>query len=197
VPDQQAAVELPFDEDTVEIVRSARRRRTISAHRAGDRIVVQVPARMTRAEEAMWVEKMVRRVLAGERRRLRSDDDLLERARRLSATHLDGRAAPSAVRWVDNQQRRWGSCTPEDRSIRLSRRLAQMPDYVIDYVLLHELAHLVEPGHGPAFHALMASYPKLERAEGYLEAADAFTRDATPATPAPDRDHGVEDALTA
>ena len=157
----------------MEVQRSARRRRTISAHRAGDRIVVQVPARLTRAEEAMWVEKMVRRVLAGERRRMRSDDDLLARARTLSAKHLDGQATPTAVRWVDNQQRRWGSCTPEDGTIRLSRRLSAMPDYVIDYVLLHELAHLVEPGHGSAFHALMSRYPKLERAEGYLEAVDS------------------------
>ena len=164
---------VPDDLPPVEVVRSTRRRRTISAHRAGDRIVVQIPARMTRAEEAEWVEKMVRRVLAGERRRLRSDDDLLARASRLSARYLDGRAKPAAVRWVDNQQRRWGSCTPEDGSIRLSRRLAQMPDYVIDYVLLHELAHLMEPGHGPAFGALMSAYPKLERAEGYLEAVEA------------------------
>ena len=96
---------------------------------------------MTRAEEAEWVEKMVRRILAGERRRLRSDDDLLERAVRLSAAYLDGRAEPSAVRWVDNQLRRWGSCTPEDRSIRLSRRLARMPDYVIDESGLETYAH--------------------------------------------------------
>jgi len=128
---------------------------------------------MTRAEEAMWVEKMVRRVLAGERRRMRSDDDLLARARALCADYLDATATPAAVRWVDNQQRRWGSCTPEDRTIRLSRRLETMPDYVVDYVLLHELVHLVEPGHGPAFHALMSRYPKLERAEGYLEAVES------------------------
>jgi predicted metal-dependent hydrolase len=166
---------MPEEQPDVEVVRSARRRRTISAHRVGDRIVVQVPARMTRAEEAMWVDKMVRRVLAGERRRLRSDDDLLQRATALSAAYLDGRAIPAAVRWVDNQQRRWGSCTPEDGSIRLSRRLATMPDYVVDYVLLHELAHLVEPGHGPAFRALMAGYPKLDRAEGYLEGVESVT----------------------
>src|SRR3954453_4915476 len=86
VPDQNAAVEPQGD-----IVRSTRRRRTISAHRAGDRIVVQVPARMTRAEAGMGGEKMVRRLLAGERRRLRSDDDLLERARGVSAIHLEGR----------------------------------------------------------------------------------------------------------
>jgi predicted metal-dependent hydrolase len=165
----------------VEVVRSTRRRRTISAGRVGDRIVVQVPARLTRAEEAEWVDKMVRRVLASERRRLRTDDDLLARAVRLSATYLDGQANPRAVRWVDNQHHRWGSCTPEDRSIRLSRRLERMPDYVIDYVLLHELAHLIEPSHSPAFHALLAHYPKLERAEGYLEGVEATAAAGSPA----------------
>src|SRR6185503_12736987 len=86
----------------VEVMRSPRRRRTISAHRVGDRIVVQVPARMSRAEEAQWVERMTRRVLAGERKSHRSDDELLARATKLSARHLDGQAVPAAVRWVDN-----------------------------------------------------------------------------------------------
>jgi predicted metal-dependent hydrolase len=160
----------------VEVVRSTRRRRTISAYRNGDRIIVQVPARLCRAEEAQWVERMVRRVLAGERRALRSDDELLGRAQALAARHLGGRATAAAVRWVDNQESRWGSCTPEDRSIRLSRRLVGMPDYVIDYVLLHELAHLLVPGHGPDFWAELASYPRLERARGYLEGAAAAAR---------------------
>ena len=153
----------------VEVVRSARRRRTISAHRVGDRIVVQVPARMTRAEEAQWVDTMVRRVLAGERRAHRSDDELMQRATALSARHLGGRVTPASVRWVDNQVSCWGSCTPADRTIRLSRRLVGMPDYVVDYVLLHELAHLLVPGHGRDFWDLLAGYPKLERARGYLE----------------------------
>jgi predicted metal-dependent hydrolase len=153
----------------VEVVRSARRRRTISAHRDGDRIVVQVPARMSRAEEAQWVESMTRRVLAGERKAQRSDSELMERAATLSARHLGGRAVPASVRWVDNQVSCWGSCTPVDRTIRLSRRLVGMPDYVVDYVLLHELAHLLEPGHGREFWDLLAGYPRLERARGYLE----------------------------
>ena len=76
---------------------------------------------------------------------------------------------PTSVRWVDNQQRRWGSCTPVDGSIRLSRRLATMPAEVRDYVLLHELAHLLESGHGPAFEALLAGYGPLERARGFLD----------------------------
>lgn len=166
---------------SVEVVRSARRRRTISAERVGDRIVVHVPARMSRAEEAEWVARMVRRVLAGERRRHRGDDDLAARALALSQRYLGGRALPASVRWVDNQQQRWGSCTPADRTIRLSRRLATMPDYVVDYVLLHELAHLIEPGHGPAFAALMAGYERLERAEGFLDGVSHAARCAHPA----------------
>ena len=153
----------------VEVQRSARRRRTISAHRVGDRIVVQVPARMSRAEEAQWVERMTQRVLAGERKTHRSDDELMQRATTLSTRYLRGRAAPASVRWVDNQVSCWGSCTPADRTIRLSRRLVGMPDYVVDYVLLHELAHLLEPGHGREFWDLLAGYPRLERARGYLE----------------------------
>lgn len=157
----------------VEVVRSTRRRRTVSAHRAGDRIVVSVPARISRAEEQRWVALMVAKILASEKRARPSDDQLLERAAELSQRYLDGRAQPNSVRWVDNMTTRWGSCTPADRTIRLSRRLEGMPAYVVDYVLLHELAHLLVPGHGRQFWAAIAGYERLERARGYLECAAA------------------------
>jgi predicted metal-dependent hydrolase len=161
----------------VEVVRSTRRRRTVSAHRAGDRIIVSVPARISRAEESRWVALMVARVLAGEQRARLSDTDLAGRAALLSERYLAGRAKPAGVRWVDNMTARWGSCTPVDRTIRLSHRLVGMPGYVIDYVLLHELCHLIEAGHGPRFHALMAGYERRERAEGFLDGvASAGTR---------------------
>jgi predicted metal-dependent hydrolase len=157
----------------VEVRRSAKRRRTASAHREGDRIVVAVPARMTRAETAHLVEELVARVLAKEAGSTPSDHELAERAQRLSAAYLGGRAVPASVRWVDTMNARWGSCTPLDRSIRLSRRLCGMPEYVVDYVLLHELGHLLVPGHGPAFWAELSAYERLERARGYLEGFDA------------------------
>jgi hypothetical protein len=160
----------------VAVVRSARRRRTVAAHREGDRIVVSVPARMSRAEEARWVELLVTRVLAKEARLAPSDNELLERAAYLSQTYLGGRATPASVRWVDTMRTRWGSCTPLDRSIRISRRLSGMPEYVVDYVLLHELVHLLVPGHGPAFHAELASFPQLARAEGFLEGLSAAAK---------------------
>ncbi len=140
----------------------------MSAYREGERIIVLIPASMSRREEARWVADMVERLARKERRRRPSDEQLISRAAELSDTWLGGLAVASSVRWVSNQNSRWGSCTPGDRSIRLSERLQQMPTWVLDYVLIHELAHLIEPGHGPEFWAWVDRFPKSERAKGYL-----------------------------
>lgn len=160
----------------VEVRRSKRRRRTVSAYREGDRIVVLIPASLSRRQEAEWVETMVARVEKAEARRRPSDDDLMRRARALSRTWLDGRAVPGVVRWVDNQNTRWGSCTPVDRSIRLSHRLQDMPGWVVDYVLVHELAHLIEPGHNERFWAWVDRYPESDRAKAWLDGYSAGAR---------------------
>jgi predicted metal-dependent hydrolase len=151
----------------VVVRRSARRRRSAVAFQEAGKTVVVVPAGLTAAQEAHWVRELLARVEARERR-LVSDGALAQRAEALSQRYLEGRARPSSVRWVTNQNRRWGSCTPADRSIRLSHHLQAMPDWVVDSVLLHELAHLLEPGHGPRFQALVRSYPHVERARGFL-----------------------------
>jgi predicted metal-dependent hydrolase len=161
--------------------RSARRRRTVTAYRESGRTVVLIPAAFTPAEERRWVAQMVAKLQTREERRRRSldgDEQLMARARELSAAHLDGVPQPTSVRWVDNQQRRWGSCTPSDGSIRLSSRLRGMPEYVVDYVLVHELAHLIEPSHDPRFWSLVARYPRAERARGFLEGVELARSDA-------------------
>jgi predicted metal-dependent hydrolase len=152
----------------VEVRRSSRRRRTVSAYREGDRIVVLIPASMSRRDEKQWVADMVARLERKEQRARPSDDQLLARATTLNDTYFGGLASPSSVRWVTNQQQRWGSCSPGDRSIRLSERLQGMPSWVVDYVLVHELAHLLEPGHDARFWAWVDRYPRSERARGYL-----------------------------
>ncbi|KHL08346.1 UNVERIFIED_CONTAM: metal-dependent hydrolase [Mumia flava] len=159
----------PVDDARVEVRRSARRRKSVQAYRDGDRIVVLMPDSFSRAEETRWVREMVAKVLRKEQRSRLGDVDLLERATALSQTYLDGAAVPSSVRWVDNQEHRWGSCTVEDRTIRLSSRLQGLPSWVVDYVLLHELVHLLVPHHGPRFWAHLESYPRTERARGFLE----------------------------
>jgi predicted metal-dependent hydrolase len=162
----------PAADRLIEVRRSARRRRTVSAYRDGDRTIVLLPSRMSKADEREWVAVMVKRLADQDRRRagkaVRSDAELSARAGELSRRYLDGAAQPASVRWVSNQVSRWGSCTPSDGSIRLSNRLTGMPSWVVDYVLVHELAHLLAEGHGPAFQALVARYPQSERARGYL-----------------------------
>jgi predicted metal-dependent hydrolase len=147
----------------VEVVRSAKRKRTVQARMVGDKLRVSIPASMTRADEKRWVDEMVRRLT---RRHRAEDIDLNERAAGLARRYR--LPVPDSIRWVENQQSRWGSCTPSQRTIRISSQLAAYPSWVLDYVLVHELAHLVEAGHGPAFKALVARYPKAERAIGFL-----------------------------
>ncbi len=157
----------------VEVRRSGRRRRTVAAYREDGKVIVMIPARLSIAEEQQWVATMLARLEKSERRRHPSDSALERRAADLSERYLDGLAKPKTVRWVDNQNSRWGSCTPSDRSIRLSRRLQGVPSWVLDYVLLHELAHLLEAGHTPVFWAWVDRYPKAERAKGFLEGVAA------------------------
>jgi hypothetical protein len=167
----------------VEVRRSSRRRRTVSAYREGDRTVVLIPAQMSAGEEERWVRAMLDRLDRRERRSAVDEPELARRAFALSAQYLGGRARPVSVRWVGNQAARWGSCTPADGTIRISDRVRSLPEYVLDYVLLHELAHLLVPNHGPKFWALLETYPRTERARGYLE---GYTRSEEPAGRAED-----------
>ncbi len=153
----------------VEVRRSARRKRTISAHREGENVVISIPATLSKREEADAVREMVERMNKHDLKKKISDEDLEVRSLALGAKYFEGLALPRSVRWVSNMRERWGSCTPEDGSIRISDRVRLMPEYVLDYVLVHELAHLIEMGHNPAFYELENRYPERLRAEAYLE----------------------------
>ena len=163
------------DEVRVEVRRSARRTKTVTAFRERDTIVVLVPQRMSKAMAQTFVDDLVKRVLAREARvrTPRTDAALTERAAELAFRYLSmadsRRFEPSSVAWVTNQQRRWGSCTPGSGAIRLSHRLQAMPEWVVDYVLVHELVHLVEPTHSKVFWRLVDRYPDAAKARGYLE----------------------------
>jgi predicted metal-dependent hydrolase len=147
----------------VEVIRSRRRRKTVQAVESDGVVRVLIPATMSRVDEERWVAQMVSRL---ERRKAASATDLAARAAVLAGRYRLPR--PVDVRWVDNQQSRWASCTPDDGVIRVSSRLAGFPAWVLDYVLVHELAHLVEPGHDRAVWALVNRYRRAERARGFL-----------------------------
>lgn len=153
----------------VVVKRSARRRRTVSARFDAGTLIISIPAWFDAGQEREWVEKMRARMVRRGTGPRSSDAALARRAAELSRAYLPGRTKPMSVRWVDNQRTRWGSATPAHGTIRISRAVAGMPSYVQDYVLLHELAHLIVPGHGPRFWRLLDDYPLLDRAQGYLE----------------------------
>ncbi|MGO4955778.1 M48 metallopeptidase family protein [Luteococcus sp. Sow4_B9] len=172
---QPSCEQLVVDGFPVALRRSARRRKTVSARREGEGFVLLLPQGMSASDEQQWAERLVRRIVRRDRARrsTQQPDALLDRAVQLAQEHLDGPAGqllrPASVRWVDNQNHRWGSCTPADGTIRLSSRLRDMPQWVRDYVLVHELAHLAEVHHTPRFHWLVGHYPQAERARGFLE----------------------------
>jgi predicted metal-dependent hydrolase len=176
-------------EPQVEVRRSARRRRMVSAYREGDTVVVLLPARMSKTEEKHWVAEMLSRLQRSETRRRSptrtSDAALLARCEELAGKYLDG-VQPSSVRWVPPMRTRWASCTPSEGTIRISERLRDVPAWVLDYVLVHELAHLVEPTHDARFWSLVARYPRAERARGFLEGVELGPAHGTP--PAGDDD---------
>jgi predicted metal-dependent hydrolase len=164
----------------VEVIRSPRRRKTVQARLVGDVVRVLVPASMSRRDEARFVAEMVGRM---ERRRFADVIDLEARARQLARRH-DLRV-PASIRWVDNQEFRWGSCTPADGTIRISSRLGKEPGWVLDYVIVHELAHLSVPRHGPPFWDLVYRYPLTERAKGFLIARGLAPEDEPESDPCP------------
>ena len=147
----------------VRVIRSPRRRKTAQARLVESVLEIRIPGHSSPEEERELVEHFRSRF---ERSRAAEAVDVEQRAAEL-ADRFD-LPAPRSVRWVANQNHRWGSCTPADGSIRLSDRLAGYPSWVVDYVIVHELAHLVEANHGPGFRALVDRYPKAERARGYL-----------------------------
>ena len=147
----------------VEIVRSTRRKRTVEAQIINGTIRVHVPARMKQSEVDRYTAELVARLQRSEA----SDRiDLVARSALLARRYK--LPLPTSIRFVDNQKSQWGSCTPASGEIRLSSRLTQFPSWVLDYVIVHELAHLIEFHHNAKFLALVDQYPKAERARGFL-----------------------------
>lgn len=147
----------------VEVVRSKRRKKTSEAHLVGSILKIKIPNAMTKAEEVEVVEYFVDKF---ELKHGAERIDLTDRANKLARRY--GLEQPSMIRWVSNQNQRWGSCSPDEKVVRLSDKLVPFPEWVIDYVIVHELAHLSHGGHDKNFWALVNQYPKTERARGYL-----------------------------
>jgi predicted metal-dependent hydrolase len=156
----------------IRIVATRRRRRTVAARLRSGVFELLVPEWMSQAERERWAQEMRTRLERRVERSRPSDERLAERARLLNDRHFGGRLRWTSVAF-DDMSHRWGSCTFTTGAIRIARRAASLPEWVLDYLLVHELAHLEHSDHGPAFHELENRYPLTERARGYLMAIDA------------------------
>lgn len=160
----------------VRVIKSSRRRRSISAYREHGAIVIQVPARLSNSKIQEVIPEMVEKILLREAREKMSDEALFDRAIELLSKYLpDFKVKPVSVLWRSMNER-WGSCTTLDRTIRISDRLNGAPEYVVDYLLVHELIHLEVADHGPEFERLLGRFERSDLANAYLEGYEAGTR---------------------
>ena len=162
-----------ISEGEIIVIRSTRRKKNVSAYRQGGRIVVSIPARMSKADERAMVPEMVAKIRAQEAAATMSEEVLSTRVGELlSELAPEITARPSSVNWRAMRER-WGSCTGIDSSIRISDRLKGAPEYVVEYVLFHEAIHLHYFDHGPEFKELLARFSDAEKAEAYLSGYEA------------------------
>jgi predicted metal-dependent hydrolase len=170
-------VTLPgISEGEIVVLRSKRRKKSISAYRQGGRIIISIPARMSKADERSVVPEMIAKIRAQEADESPSETLLMQRAVELLELYApEITARPKSINWRAMRER-WGSCTSVDATIRISDRLKGAPAYALDYVLFHEVIHLHYFDHGPEFKAVLARFPEESRAEAYLEGFEAAER---------------------
>jgi len=172
-----ADVTLPgISEGEIVVLRSKRRKKSISAYRQGGRIIISIPARMSKADERSVIPEMIAKIRAQEADESPSETLLLHRAVQLLELYApEITQRPRSINWRQMRER-WGSCTSVDATIRISDRLKGAPSYALDYVLFHEAIHLHHFDHGPEFKAVLARFPDESRAEAYLEGFEAAER---------------------
>ncbi|MDA0245123.1 MAG: M48 family metallopeptidase [Chloroflexi bacterium] len=157
---------------SINITRSDKRRKTVSARMVGGVLEIQAPAHMSDADLEPIIAKLQGRIDKRQQRRELDDGDLAQIAHDLNQRYFQGKLKWQTLQWSTQQDKRYGSCTPADQTIRISHRLAKLPRFVLEYVVMHELAHLLEANHGRNFWKLVGRYPLTERARGYLMALD-------------------------
>ncbi|MDO4910236.1 MAG: DUF45 domain-containing protein [Corynebacterium sp.] len=156
--------------DSERIVRSTRRKKSAGA-RVRDGVLEFIVPDWYTAEQVEYVVPRLRKQLTQKLLKKYPPVNLEERADYLNHTYLEGRASFQEIIWVNNQNRRWGSCSRFSGRIRMNSRLQHTPGFVIDQVLIHELVHTFVPGgHSEEFYRWAKRAPHYERAQGYLEA---------------------------
>jgi len=147
-----------------------KRVKNINVRLVGEELRVSAPSWVSRRELDDAIVVLARRLVRRDReRRVNDRRDALELARKVARRFP---TPPDVVeaRFSTRQSARWGSYSTRTRTIRLSAVLCQMPSWVLEAVVAHELAHVVHPDHSPEFWALLRKVcPHTDRARAFLE----------------------------
>ena len=160
------------DPINVEVVRDSRLKKTIRWELNGNRMRIRAPKHIRPAQLDQQIAEIVERVRRRRAQvRARTDANLEARARQINRHYYGGEISWHSIRWVSNMRQRLGSCTTggsTDGDIRISVQIKGWPDWVVDYVIAHELAHVKYQNHSPEFWAYVGRYPQAERAQGFV-----------------------------
>ncbi|MDG6218991.1 MAG: M48 family metallopeptidase [Candidatus Thermoplasmatota archaeon] len=163
--------------ETIEIIRSKKRKKTIQAKIVDNVLRIYLPEDLSRKQEEEWIQKLKQKMEKKQRKiKLNSTNELQKRAEFINEQYFNG-TLDFTIQFVTNQTRKHGSCTPLSKSIRISDEIAKYPQYVQDYLIMHELTHIIHPNHSKAFWKKVNEYPYVERAKGFLHASEFFSKD--------------------
>lgn len=166
---------MPVNIIAVKILRSRKRRRSVSARLVKDILVVRAPENMPEIRLQEVIAELKARI---ERKHLKEElnksENLAFRAEEFNKRYFENKLKVNSIEYVTGQKSRFGCCNFRTGSIRISQRISSMPRWVRDYVIIHELAHLAVPDHSKAFWEIVNRYKLAERAKGYLIAVGSF-----------------------
>ena len=155
----------------IKVIRSSDRKKTVQAKMVGETLHVYLPLGMHREEERKIIERMKEKIDKKlQKKQINKDDYLIKKFHEFNIKYFQERLKVNSIEFVANQTKMRGSCTPNKCTIRLSHKLLEMPKWVLDYVIMHEMTHLVHPNHSKAFWTKVGEYKYTERARGFLMA---------------------------
>ena len=161
---------LEVDGVALELTVVRKRVKNINARLHGKTLAVSAPHRVSVRELDETILELARKLVRRSRADILNSDGGAEAiARKVAARFLEPPEV-AEVRFVTNQTAQWGSYSPQTGIVRLNAALRQMPPWVLEAVVAHELAHTFHLDHSPAFWELARSVcPKTDRARAFLE----------------------------
>ncbi|MBN2789825.1 MAG: M48 family metallopeptidase [Candidatus Delongbacteria bacterium] len=156
--------------DKYEIIvkRSKRRKKTLQASLRDNTVKILAPHHTSDGDIKAFLNKFLEKLELKEII-LNNDDELLKRSLKLKKKFIP-EAPDYSIEFQGTLLRTWGKCYTRQRKIVINPVLATYPKWVMDYVIIHEIAHLLVPNHGKDFRSLINRFKLKERAVGFLMA---------------------------